>query len=86
MQNTQNLNKPAEWSQLLISTRSFMGIVTDVTGQEFPSFIEQWIDVGGHVEFHVSHAFNRKRNVIELELRQAVPTPIGCQRLIFKSI
>uniref|UniRef100_A0A915MLS0 Transcription initiation factor TFIID subunit 2 n=1 Tax=Meloidogyne javanica TaxID=6303 RepID=A0A915MLS0_MELJA len=80
MQNTQNLNKPAEWSQLLISTRSFMGIVTDVTGQEFPSFIEQWIDVGGHVEFHVSHAFNRKRNVIELELRQAVPTPIGCQR------
>uniref|UniRef100_A0A1I8BYC7 Transcription initiation factor TFIID subunit 2 n=1 Tax=Meloidogyne hapla TaxID=6305 RepID=A0A1I8BYC7_MELHA len=80
MQNTQNLNKPAEWSQLLISTKSFMGIVTDVTGQEFPSFIEQWIDVGGHVEFHVSHAFNRKRNVIELELRQAVPTPIGCQR------
>ncbi|KAF7637893.1 Peptidase_M1 domain-containing protein [Meloidogyne graminicola] len=80
MQNTQNLQKPSEWSQLLISLKSFMGIVTDVTGQEFPSFIEQWIDIGGHVEFNVSHAFNRKRNVIELELRQIVPTPIGCQR------
>lgn len=78
MQYSQNMNRPIEWSQLLISFKSFMRILTDVTGQEFPSFIEQWIDTGGHVEFNVSHTFNRKRNMIELELRQTSPPPRGC--------
>jgi hypothetical protein len=79
MQHSQNLNRPIEWSKLLLSTKSFMRTVTDVTGQEFPSFIDQWIDTGGHVDFRVSHTLNRKRNTIELELRQPQPPPPGCQ-------
>lgn len=78
MQHSQNLSQPSEWFQLLISFKSFMRILTDVTGQEFPSFVEQWIDTGGHVEFHLLHTFNRKRNMIEMELRQTYPPPNGC--------
>ena len=82
MQHSQHMDRPIEWSQLLISIQTFMRIVTDVSGQEFPSFIDQWIDTGGHAKFHVSHTFNRKRNIIEVELRQTYPPPIGCQMFI----
>ena len=80
MQHSQNMERPIEWAQLLICTKTFMRTVTDVTGQEFPTFVEQWIETGGHVQFQVSHTFNRKRNMIELELRQATPLPMGCQK------
>uniref|UniRef100_A0A914HZA3 Transcription initiation factor TFIID 150 kDa subunit n=1 Tax=Globodera rostochiensis TaxID=31243 RepID=A0A914HZA3_GLORO len=79
VQHSQNLDRPAEWTSMLISTAIFLRILTDVTGKELPSFVEQWIDLGGFVSFQVSHTFNRKRNIIELELRQTAPPPKGCQ-------
>ncbi|KAL3115808.1 hypothetical protein niasHT_007813 [Heterodera trifolii] len=79
VQYSQNLDRPVEWTHMLINTAMFLRVMTDVTGKELPSFVEQWIDFGGFVNFQVSHTFNRKRNIIELELRQTVPLQKGCQ-------
>ena len=41
-----------------------------MSGKDLNAFLEQWLCRGGIVQFHGSFHFNRKRNVVELELRQ----------------
>lgn len=40
---------------MTISTESFFRTVSSVTGQELPTFLEQWIHTGGHAKFRVSN-------------------------------
>ncbi|XP_022217579.2 transcription initiation factor TFIID subunit 2 [Drosophila obscura] len=58
------------WSQLLISTNIFIKAIFTVTGKDMSVFMDQSVRTGGHAKFSLSSVFNRKRNTIELEIRQ----------------
>lgn len=58
------------WGQLLISTNIFIKSIFTVTGKDMSVFVDQWVRTGGHTKFSLTSVFNRKRNTIELEIRQ----------------
>ncbi|XP_046383438.1 transcription initiation factor TFIID subunit 2 [Ischnura elegans] len=61
----------AAWSQhMLISTNAFTRAIFTVTGKDMSGFVDQWVRTGGHARFHLSFVFNRKRNTVEVEVRQ----------------
>uniref|UniRef100_A0A2C9LKD2 Transcription initiation factor TFIID subunit 2 n=1 Tax=Biomphalaria glabrata TaxID=6526 RepID=A0A2C9LKD2_BIOGL len=60
----------SSWSNMLLSTSSFLKIIYTVTGKDIEPFIEQWVYQGGCARFIGSFVFNRKRNVVELEIKQ----------------
>ncbi|CAL8072152.1 unnamed protein product [Calicophoron daubneyi] len=57
-------------ANLILSTASFRRIISMVTGQDIQNFLDQWIYHSGHVKLFAKFHFNRKRNVLELELKQ----------------
>ncbi|GMS96400.1 hypothetical protein PENTCL1PPCAC_18575, partial [Pristionchus entomophagus] len=63
-------DNPTCWTYLTLTTNAFFRTVHSVTGQEMPTFLEQWVYGGGHASFHVNFNFNRKRNMVELHIRQ----------------
>ncbi|KAI1715134.1 peptidase family m1 domain-containing protein [Ditylenchus destructor] len=82
VQYSQNLKRPVDWFHMLISTDTFFRTVTNVTSRELPTFVEQWINTGGHVHFHVLSTFNRKHNKLELEIRQELSANSGLQNYV----
>ena len=48
----------------------FLKAMATVTGKDSSPFIEQWVLQCGVPKFYGSFVFNRKRNVVELELKQ----------------
>ncbi|KAH9489969.1 Transcription initiation factor TFIID subunit 2, partial [Bulinus truncatus] len=62
----------SSWLNMLLSTSSFLKIIYTVTGKDIEPFIEQWVYQGGCARFIGSFVFNRKRNVVELDIRQDV--------------
>ncbi|XP_076462232.1 transcription initiation factor TFIID subunit 2-like [Babylonia areolata] len=58
------------WGNMLISTSSFLQIIYTVTGKDVLPFIEQWVQQSGCARFFGKFVFNRKRNVVELEIKQ----------------
>ncbi|CAG9538255.1 unnamed protein product [Cercopithifilaria johnstoni] len=82
MQASQLQKEPANWQHMTVSTESFFRTVSSVTGQELPTFLEQWIHNGGHAKFWVQYAFNRKRNMIELEVKQEPSANRGRQSYV----
>lgn len=62
-----------------------------LSGKDIKNFVDTWVAQGGHVRLVGQFAFNRKRNVVELELRQeshakgamryAGPMPVTIQEL-----
>ncbi|CAL1530604.1 unnamed protein product [Lymnaea stagnalis] len=63
------------WTNMLVSTSSFLKIIYTVTGKDIEPFIDQWVYQGGCARFTGSFVFNRKRNVVELEIRQDLNAP-----------
>uniref|UniRef100_A0A914UPH0 Transcription initiation factor TFIID subunit 2 n=1 Tax=Plectus sambesii TaxID=2011161 RepID=A0A914UPH0_9BILA len=82
MQFSQQRFLPASWQQMTVSTDSFFRTVSNVTGQELPTFLEQWIYGGGHAHFQVKFSFNRKRNMVELEIKQEPSLNSGRQKYV----
>lgn len=62
------------WSNMLLSTNSFLKIISTVTGKDIQPFIDQWVFQSGCARFVGSFVFNRKRNVVELEIKQDAAT------------
>lgn len=73
-----HLDKPVDWYHTVVSINSFLNTVTNVTGRELPSFIDLFINTGGHTQFDVQYVPNRRRNTIELEIRQDIKNKKGC--------
>jgi len=67
------------WGNMLLSTVNFEKAVFTVTGKdkEIASFLEHWIYQGGHAKFNASFSFDRKRNVVELNIKQQDTGSIG---------
>ncbi|KAK3592160.1 hypothetical protein CHS0354_019451 [Potamilus streckersoni] len=58
------------WSNMLLSTDSFLKIISTVIGKDIQPFLDQWVTQSGFAQFHGNFVFNRKRNVVELEIKQ----------------
>ncbi|XP_045542678.1 transcription initiation factor TFIID subunit 2 [Papilio machaon] len=58
------------WGHLLLSTNLFVKAIFTVTGKDMAVFVDQWVRTSGHAKFQLTSLFNRKRNTIELEIRQ----------------
>lgn len=76
---SQQLASANMWNNMLLSTTNFERAVFTVTGKdkEIASFLEHWIYQGGHAKFSGSFIFDRKRNVVELQIRQPDTSSIG---------
>ena len=57
-------------ANLLLSTDSFRRIISTVTGQDIENFLDHWVFKPSHVRLIAQYRFNRKRNVVELDLKQ----------------
>ncbi|XP_013417168.1 transcription initiation factor TFIID subunit 2 isoform X2 [Lingula anatina] len=58
------------WGNMLLSMTSFLKIKSTVTGKDINVFLDQWVRQSGCARFFGNFVFNRKRNVVELELKQ----------------
>ncbi|XP_076092140.1 transcription initiation factor TFIID subunit 2-like isoform X2 [Mytilus galloprovincialis] len=58
------------WGNTLLSTSSFTKIISTVTGKDIQPFLDLWVSQSGCARFFGSFVFNRKRNVVELEIKQ----------------
>ncbi len=45
-------------------------LILTVSGKDLTAFMEQWVCRGGVPRFHASFTFIRKKNIIELKLKQ----------------
>ncbi|XP_059158232.1 transcription initiation factor TFIID subunit 2-like [Physella acuta] len=63
------------WTNMLLSTSSFLKIIFTVTGKDIEPFIDIWVYQGGCARFTGNFVFNRKRNVVELDIRQDLNAP-----------
>ena len=70
------------WSHMLISTNVFTKAIFTVTGKDMAVFIDQWVRTGGHAKFNLSFVFNRKRNTVELEIRQDTTHQRGIRKYV----
>lgn len=70
------------WHQLLISTNVFTKAIFTVTGKDMCVFMDQWVRTGGHAKFLLTSVFNRKRNTIELEIRQDCVNQKGVKKYV----
>ncbi|KAH1000394.1 hypothetical protein HUJ04_000304 [Dendroctonus ponderosae] len=70
------------WGHMLISTNVFTKAIFTVTGKDMAVFIDQWVRTGGHAKFHLTSVFNRKRNTIELEIRQDATSQTGIRKYV----
>uniref|UniRef100_A0A1B6LDU4 Transcription initiation factor TFIID subunit 2 n=1 Tax=Graphocephala atropunctata TaxID=36148 RepID=A0A1B6LDU4_9HEMI len=70
------------WSHMLISTNVFTKAIFTVTGKDMAVFVDQWVRTGGHAKFQLSFVFNRKRNTVELEIRQDATQQRGIRKYV----
>lgn len=70
------------WHHLLISTNVFTKAIFTVTGKDMSVFMDQWVRTGGHAKFLLTSVFNRKRNTIELEIRQDCVNQKGVRKYV----
>ncbi|CAD5112196.1 DgyrCDS1430 [Dimorphilus gyrociliatus] len=60
------------WTPMLLSTDSFLRGIATVSGKDVNTFLDLWVRQPGLPKFHGNFVFNRKRNIVELEIRQDV--------------
>lgn len=70
------------WHHLLISTDIFIKAIFTVTGKDMSVFMDQWVRTGGHAKFLLTSVFIRKRNTIELEIRQDCVNQKGVRKYV----
>jgi transcription initiation factor TFIID subunit 2 len=59
-----------QWSNLILSTESFQKLISSISSKDVKSVVDQWVIRGGYIRFNVSSTYNRKRNCLELEVKQ----------------
>jgi transcription initiation factor TFIID subunit 2 len=69
---TQASNQKYEqWSSnFVVSTESFLKLVSSISSKDLKPIIDQWVCRGGFIRFNVSSTYNRKRNCLEFEVKQ----------------
>lgn len=57
-------------STLIFLSAQFVKLILTVSGKDLSGFMEQWVCRSGVPRFHASFNFIRKKNIIELRLKQ----------------
>lgn len=79
-QHTQHTMHPGEWARLLtLGWDSLLKVVSAVTGKDLDAALDQWVHHGGHAHLHLQYHFNRRRNLVEVEVRQEQQPSAGRQ-------
>ncbi|XP_062509199.1 transcription initiation factor TFIID subunit 2-like isoform X2 [Corticium candelabrum] len=78
--NVVQQSKDNDWDSLLVSTQGFIKMLSTVSGKDLQVFFDQWVYRSGYARFSCQFVFNRKRNIIEIELHQDVPS--GSQKFV----
>lgn len=60
----------SSWGNMLLSTTGFLRSISIVSGKDLNVFVDQWLYRSGVVSFSGNFVFNRKRNIVELDLKQ----------------
>lgn len=58
------------WIAMLLSTESFLKSINTVSGKKIDHLMDQWVYQSGVVCFRGRFTFNRKRNAVELDVKQ----------------
>ncbi|XP_077971287.1 transcription initiation factor TFIID subunit 2-like [Styela clava] len=58
------------WVAMLLSTESFLKSINTVSGKKIDHLMNQWVYQSGVVCFKGRFTFNRKRNAVELDVKQ----------------
>ena len=69
------------WSTMLLSQAGFLKSTYSVSGKDISNLIDRWVNRGGVVCFTSSFTFNRKRNTVELDVKQDSSNP-GIQKYV----
>jgi len=68
------------WNNMLLSTSGFLRTISTVSGKDINLFLDKWLCNHGVAKFTASFSFNRKRNIVELEITQY--NGKGCQKYV----
>ena len=69
------------WSTMLLSQAGFLKSTYSVSGKDISNLTDQWVNRGGVVYFSSNFTFNRKRNTVELDVKQNNPN-MGIQKYV----
>ena len=67
---SKNVEKKLEKSPQLITSSSFQKFIFSVTGKDIKDLLDLWVKRGGVTHITASFTFDRKRNSVEIEIRQ----------------
>jgi len=67
-----NHSEHMTWNNLLISTHGFLKTIASVSGKDINTVMDQWICHSGITKFMGNFSFNRKRNIVELDISQEI--------------
>ncbi|KAI6651950.1 hypothetical protein LOD99_4829 [Oopsacas minuta] len=60
----------SEWTMMLVSTVGFLRLILTVSGKDISSFMHNWVCSSGIPSLSISYSFNRRKNSLEMEVKQ----------------
>lgn len=77
--STASADDTALWINLSVSTAGFVKAILTVSGKDLSHLMEQWVYKSGAPRFHCSFSFLRKKNIVELRLKQDLARTGSCK-------
>jgi transcription initiation factor TFIID subunit 2 len=69
-------------SNFFITLDSFNKLLTKIGSKDIKSLVDLWVTKPGFARFNVTYAFNRKKNAIEIELKQDMINQKGYRKYV----
>ncbi len=73
---------PSCWSPINLSTEVFTQTLASFCSKDISFLIEHWVNRSGCARFNSSFTFNRKKNTIEIELKQDMINQKGFRKYV----
>jgi len=70
------------WTNMLISAEAFLRLLATVTAKDIKPLLENWVHKAGVVRLTGSYTFNRKKNMVEIELKQDMANTKGYRKYV----
>lgn len=73
---------PNCWTPLSLSTESFTQTLGSFCSKDIAFLLENWVNRSGCARFNASFTFNRKKNTVEIELKQDMMNQKGFRKYV----
>ncbi len=70
------------WSAINLSTESFSQLLASFCSKDITFLLEHWVNRSGCARFNSSFTFNRKKNTVEIELKQDMTNQKGFRKYV----